>query len=1010
LLDPSPASDEPPRPVGSASRVDPSRDRPASGETINVFVSYRREDSLYQSGRLFDRLVAHFGSERVFRDIDSIPLGEDFREVLTERVAGCDAFLAVIGDTWLSVTGKRGIRRLDDPGDFVRIEIEAALSRRIPVIPVLVGRSSVPQAEELPEDLRALSFRNGLPVRPDPDFHNDMDRLIRGIEDGVSALRARPAPRETRSPGPQAEKTADKAASLDLRARSSTAIEEPGETSRPPPEKFGRYRIIKRLGPGSMGSVYLAEDTQLERQVALKAPDFGPEVSPEARKRFVEEARAAASLDHPYLCPVLDVGEIDGRLYLTRAYIEGQSLAELTRGRRLPPRQAASLLGKLALAMRAAHERNVVHRGLKPANILFKTTGERREPVIVDFGQVPWDNPEAVRVMLRRATGTLAYMAPEQIRGELKEIPACDIYALGAILYELLTGRLPFGGSGPEVAGRSLTSAPLPPSAHRSELDPVLDAICLKAMATRVGDRYASMDELATALRTFLSPPSVTPTPGAPAAPAPPSAQPRPPATSRSPVGRLPEQSGEKKASPLPSPAKEPVALPSPSPERRRRRWPMIVAAAVLGLFLLGVIIYVETDKGRIRMVINDPKAVVKIDGKAVRVEAPGEPITLRAGEHALEVTWGDGQFQTRQFIVRRGDDECLRVEYEPTRKSEAVAEAKKPEMAAKPGTDRERTPPKVATEDIVRRKEAAPPARRARSPARGRDSTVPPRQITNSIGMTLMLIPAGEFMMGSPDSDKDANSNEKPQHRVRITRPFYLGATEVTRGQFRRFVDEAGYQTEAKKNGKGNWGWNEEKKTFEQNPRYTWQNPGFKQDDEHPVVNVSWNDAVAFASWLSRKEGPTYRLPTEAEWEYACRARATTKYASGDDPESLAAVANIADGTAKAKYPDWTTIAARDGYIYTAPVGRYKPNAWGLFDMHGNVWEWCSDGFAADYYKGSPVDDPRGAEGASSRVFRGGGWNYVPRLVRSAIRNKFAPGDRSGGLGFRLARVQSVR
>ncbi len=246
---------------------------------------------------------------------------------------------------------------------------------------------------------------------------------------------------------------------------------------------------------------------------------------------------------------------------------------------------------------------------------------------------------------------------------------------------------------------------------------------------------------------------------------------------------------------------------------------------------------------------------------------------------------------------------------------------------------------------------------------------------------MRLTLIPAGEFLMGSPADDDWSVDNEEPQHRVRITRPFYLGATEVTRGQFRRFVDEAGYQTEAEKDGKGGRGWNEAAKKFEQDPRYTWQNAGFEQTDLHPVVNVSWNDAVAFAEWLSHKEGKTYRLPTEAEWEYACRAGTTTRYCTGDDPEGLAAVGNIADGTLKARYPDWkyATIAARDGYIHTAPVGCYNPNAWGLFDMHGNVWEWCTDRFAGDYYKRSPADDPPGPAGTSSRVFRGGSWERTP-------------------------------
>ena len=294
-----------------------------------------------------------------------------------------------------------------------------------------------------------------------------------------------------------------------------------------------------------------------------------------------------------------------------------------------------------------------------------------------------------------------------------------------------------------------------------------------------------------------------------------------------------------------------------------------------------------------------------------------------------------------------------------------------------------------------------------------------PKKELTNSIGMKLTLIPAGEFLMGSDESDPDAFDDEfldkaggkTQKHRVRITRPFYLGVTEVTRGQFRRFVDEAGYQTEAEKDGKGGWGWNEATKKFEQNPKFTWQNAGFEQTDDHPVVNVSWNDAQAFVGWLSRKEGKTYRLPTEAEWEYACRAGTTTRYCFGDDPEGLAAFGNIADATAKEKFPDWTwAIAARDGYVYTAPVGRYQPNAWGLFDMHGNVWEWCSDGYAADYYKQSPVDDPPGAVQASDRVIRGGSWGNRPRGARSANRNGYEPEIRDNDLGFRLALEESDR
>jgi TIR domain/Concanavalin A-like lectin/glucanases superfamily len=153
----------------------------------SVFVSYRRDDSRHQAGRLYDHLVEKFGKEHVFKDVDSIPLGSDFREILTERVGGCDVFLAVIGDTWLTAVGPSGTRRLDEPGDFVRIEIEAALARSIPVIPVLVGNASVPRPEELPDSLRELAYGNGLPVRPNPDFEHDVKRLIRGINAAVSS-------------------------------------------------------------------------------------------------------------------------------------------------------------------------------------------------------------------------------------------------------------------------------------------------------------------------------------------------------------------------------------------------------------------------------------------------------------------------------------------------------------------------------------------------------------------------------------------------------------------------------------------------------------------------------------------------------------------------------------------------------------------------------------------------------------------------------------------------------
>jgi formylglycine-generating enzyme required for sulfatase activity len=240
----------------------------------------------------------------------------------------------------------------------------------------------------------------------------------------------------------------------------------------------------------------------------------------------------------------------------------------------------------------------------------------------------------------------------------------------------------------------------------------------------------------------------------------------------------------------------------------------------------------------------------------------------------------------------------------------------------------------------------------------------------------------------------------------VRITQPFYLSAHEVTVGQFRRFVTATGYKTDAEKDGEGGSGWNETEGKFEgRKPQYSWRNPGFSQTDEHPVVNVSWRDAVAFCEWLGRQDGGTYRLPREAEWEYACRAGSTNAFWNGDDVESLATIGNIMDASAKAKwrnYPNLSYVERSDGFVFTSPVGNYPSNGFGLYDMHGNVWEWCSDWYGA--YPDVSVSDPEGPIEGSRRVFRGGGWSNVAANCRSAVRSWNAPSHRRFDLGFRLA------
>jgi formylglycine-generating enzyme required for sulfatase activity len=276
---------------------------------------------------------------------------------------------------------------------------------------------------------------------------------------------------------------------------------------------------------------------------------------------------------------------------------------------------------------------------------------------------------------------------------------------------------------------------------------------------------------------------------------------------------------------------------------------------------------------------------------------------------------------------------------------------------------------------------------------------------IKNSLGMDLMLIPQGKFTMGSPPEEEGRFVDEEDAHDVVITRPFYLGKYEVTRGQFAAFVQATGYRTDAERNGEGGWGL-DDNRVWRQKPEFTWRNTSWEQTDRHPVVNVSWNDAVAFCRWLSKKEGKTYRLPTEAEWEYACRAGTQMRFYTGDDAESLATAGNVADASARDKLPKGTqTIRADDGYAFTAPVGKFKPNAFGLYDMHGNAWEWCQDRYSKDYYHRSPKQDPQGPDSGTDRVMRGGSFYEVARFCRAANRREDLPSFRFCNIGFRVAR-----
>lgn len=269
-----------------------------------------------------------------------------------------------------------------------------------------------------------------------------------------------------------------------------------------------------------------------------------------------------------------------------------------------------------------------------------------------------------------------------------------------------------------------------------------------------------------------------------------------------------------------------------------------------------------------------------------------------------------------------------------------------------------------------------------------------------NSIGMKLRLIPPGKFMMGSPP-DQAEYSFEGPQHRVIISQPYYMGAHEITIEQFRTFVEETKYVTESERDGKG-YGFDEKGKHNER-PEYSWRHIGFDQIDTYPVVNVTWNDAVAFCKWMSEKEGRLYTLPTEAQWEFACRAGTATVYQSGDDPNDVRLVGNTAKGFRTELFPITDRVNPTDGHFLVASVGQFRANQFGLYDMHGNVWEWCSDWFDPDYYQALDTNDPEGPGFGTKRSCRSGSWSYGAFFSRSALRYGSVPTVRSAEMGFRV-------
>lgn len=427
---------------------------------------------------------------------------------------------------------------------------------------------------------------------------------------------------------------------------------------------FGRYRILRFLGKGAMGAVYLSHDEQLQRDVALKIPQLHLMKDPDLRERFYREARSAASLRHAGICPVYDVGETDGVHYISMAYVRGRSLREeISDGNSPDFSTVAVVIRKLAMALHEAHRHNVIHRDLKPGNILMD---ERNDPVVLDFGLARWTRKgEEHLTQSGMVIGTPAYMSPEQVDGDVDRIgPATDIYSLGIILYELLTGSIPFKGSLSSILRQIGADEPKPPTQLRPDVPLQLESICLRMIAKACEERYQSMEQVADALTGFLD-----------------SQQSGAPVQESADVRREPVSEEIPQPPSLPGPhsdgigamSESPGSVTSPQtaaagstgsdnagPDRRR----LMIGGGLVGaaLLLAGIVFLIDFGKVTVRITVDDPSMTLRIDGDDVVIEGEGSPIRLTAGPHSLVVVRDGLEFEPREFTVKKDGRNAIHV------------------------------------------------------------------------------------------------------------------------------------------------------------------------------------------------------------------------------------------------------------------------------------------------------------------------------------------------------------
>ena len=738
---------------------------------------------------------------------------------------------------------------------------------------------------------------------------------------------------------------------------------------------ISHFRIKKKLGQGGMGTVYLAEDIKLKRDVALKILAHETILSTELQTRFEREAQAVAALNHPNIVIIFEVGEHGNRSFIAMEYVEGQSLREMINSQGMPIERVIKIVCQVCDGLSHAHEEGIVHRDIKPENILLARNDRVK---IADFGIAKLSastqlTQEGIPI------GTPAYMSPEQARGELIIDQRSDVFSVGVVLYELLTGKRPFNGENYYVVLdgiRRLTPQPL--VSHKPDLSEKFQKIIDNALEKEPKIRYQSVDELSRDLqemRTQLSKQrkSVLNDKGIQQ----PTAvtlhvdesknvqqQTKPPQLISTGTSQPLSQSNVQRT--------VTAGAENKKTANRKQIFPSTIGGFVLVILIWWIWQGMNAETG-LSIKTKPSGATVFLNNDSLGL-TPFNGTTSLLGKTALRLQKQDYVMIDTSIFITRDENTSytfslelagmVTVRIHPENANIILDEQKINFVRLR------NIGLSIGEHKIVVSKKGYDPLSEVFTLKQGLNSVLSySLKIKSSdppLGM--VYIPAGEFLMGSNDGEDD----EKPVHKVYVN-DFFMDKYEVSVEKYKLFVNATSHRKPDS--------WDDQ-----------------LRKPQRPVVNVSWDDAKTYADWTGK------RLPTEAEWEYASRGGNTGvngkrryKYPFGNNPN-----------VRKANY-DWDNSRG-DTWKITKRclrnIGSYSANGYGLFDMAGNVYEWCADSYDTKYYEISLTRNPKGPSSGSYRVHRGGGWVNHVRDCRSAARSFSDSADGSGYIGFRLVFV----